>query len=41
MEEFAHEVTRFTPFYELEFIMDKNLLWDIENRLANPVKVGA
>jgi hypothetical protein len=41
MEEFAYAVTRVTPFYELEFTMDKNLLWDVEDRLTDPVKVEA
>jgi len=32
-EEFADEVTRATPFFELEFTMDKNLLWEVESKV--------
>ena len=31
--EFADEITKVTPFYELEFSIDKNLLWEFEKRL--------
>ncbi len=41
MEEFADKITRITPFYELEFTMDKNLLWDIEERITDPVTMEA
>jgi hypothetical protein len=34
IEEFADEVTRATPFFELEFTMDRNLLWDVEAQLT-------
>jgi hypothetical protein len=34
IEEFADEVTRATPFFELEFTMDKNLLWEVEAQLT-------
>jgi hypothetical protein len=34
IEEFADEVTRATPFFELEFTLDKNLLWEVESRLT-------
>jgi len=32
--EFADEVTKVTPFYELEFTLDKNLLWEVEAKIA-------
>lgn len=32
--EFTDEVTRVTPFYELEFTPDRNLLWEVEARLT-------
>src|SRR3989304_2001150 len=32
--EFTDEVTRATPFYELEFTRDRNLLWEVETRIA-------
>ena len=32
--EFADEVTRVTPFYELEFTLDRNLLWEVEAKLT-------
>ena len=32
--EFTDEVTKVTPFYELEFILDRNLLWEAEAKLA-------
>jgi hypothetical protein len=34
VEEFADEVTRATPFFELEFARDKNLLWEVEAQLT-------
>jgi hypothetical protein len=32
--EFADEVTKVTPFYELEFSLDRNLLWEVEAKLT-------
>jgi hypothetical protein len=32
--EFTDEVTKVIPFYELEFTRDKNLLWEVETRIA-------
>jgi hypothetical protein len=32
--EFTDEVTKVTPFYELEFTRDRNLLWEVETRIA-------
>ncbi len=32
--EFTDEVTKVTPFYELEFTPDRNLLWEVEARLT-------
>jgi hypothetical protein len=32
--EFVDEVTKATPFYELEFALDKNLLWEVEASIA-------
>jgi hypothetical protein len=32
--EFADEVTKATPFYELEFTRDRNLLWEVETKIA-------
>jgi hypothetical protein len=32
--EFTDEVTKVTPFYELEFTLDKNLLWEVEAKLT-------
>ena len=34
VEEFAGEATRATPFFELEFTRDKNLLWEVEAQLT-------
>jgi hypothetical protein len=34
VEEFAGEVTRATPFFELEFTRDKNLLWEVESKIT-------
>jgi hypothetical protein len=34
MDEFAGEVTGVTPFFELEFTRDRNLLWEVEARLT-------
>ena len=31
--EFADEVTKAVPFYELEFTRDKNLLWEVEAKI--------
>ena len=32
--EFTDEVTEVTPFYELEFTPDRNLLWEVEAKLT-------
>ena len=32
--EFTDEVTKVTPFYELEFTLKRNLLWEVEAKLA-------
>ena len=32
--EFSDEVTKVTPFYELEFTPDRNLLWEVEAKLT-------
>ena len=32
--EFTDEVTKVTPFYELEFTRDRNLLWEVETKIA-------
>ena len=32
--EFTDEVTKVTPFYELEFTPDRNLLWEVEAKLT-------
>jgi hypothetical protein len=34
IDEFTDEVTRVTPFYELEFTRDRNLLWEVETRIT-------
>jgi hypothetical protein len=34
IDEFTDEVTKVTPFYELEFTRDSNLLWEVEAGIA-------
>jgi hypothetical protein len=40
MDSFAGAVTRTTPFFELEFTRDRNLLWDVEAGLKEPMLTG-